>query len=170
MAPAMTSESGVCQGPPFCPYVSSEQLRLQERMRRRRCFADQELIQALAALAQQQQQHQQGLPFLPPAPLTTTVPPGLHALPAPPGHTPEEALLRHHFRLLSFARHPAAGPGTFRSGIAMIEPVSSFGSSSSTTQHPTYPLLDCEESRFAVSSSNSSTLTGIVPGSGGARH
>ncbi|XP_049514319.1 doublesex- and mab-3-related transcription factor 2-like [Dermacentor silvarum] len=125
LASAMTPEASVCQGP-FCPFVSTEQLRLQERMRRRRCFADQELIQALAALAQQ---HQQATPFVAPGPLPNALPPGLQPItPPPPPHTPEEALLRHHFRLLSFARHTVPAPGNFRSGVAAIDSSLPYGS------------------------------------------
>ncbi|KAH7970962.1 hypothetical protein HPB49_017240 [Dermacentor silvarum] len=148
LASAMTPEASVCQGP-FCPFVSTEQLRLQERMRRRRCFADQELIQALAALAQQ---HQQATPFVAPGPLPNALPPGLQPItPPPPPHTPEEALLRHHFRLLSFARHTVPAPGNFRSGVAAIDSSLPYGSGS-TAQHA-YPLQDYDDSRYPVSAS-----------------
>ncbi|CAN8003707.1 unnamed protein product, partial [Ixodes hexagonus] len=76
-AMATAARENICQGGP-CPYLSEEDIRLQERMRRRRCFADQELLQALAALSQ---------PF--PLPLFPTLPP------------PPEDLLRHHFRFLT---------------------------------------------------------------------
>ncbi|XP_065305951.2 uncharacterized protein [Dermacentor albipictus] len=146
LASAMAPDASVCQGP-FCPFVSTEQLRLQERMRRRRCFADQELIQALAALAQQ---HQQATPFIGPGSLPNALPPGLPPItPPPPPHTPEEALLRHHFRLLSFARHPVPTPGHFRSGVAGIDSSLAYGSGS-TAQHA-YPLHDYDDSRYPVS-------------------
>ncbi|KAH7934957.1 hypothetical protein HPB52_002449 [Rhipicephalus sanguineus] len=143
---------------PFCPFVSAEQLRLQERMRRRRCFADQELLQALAALAQQQQ----ATPFAGPGPLSNALPPGLRAItpPPPPPHTPEEVLLRHHFRLLSFARHPVSAPGNFRSGVATIDSALPFINGS--TAHHTYPLQDYEDPRYPGSISGGSS-SGFLP-------
>ncbi|KAL1439399.1 hypothetical protein MTO96_010219 [Rhipicephalus appendiculatus] len=159
LATTMAPEASVCQGP-FCPFVSAEQLRLQERMRRRRCFADQELIQALAALAQQQQQ---APPFASPGPLSNALPPGLQAITPPPPpspHTPEEALLRHHFRLLSFARHPVSVPGNIRSGVAAIDSAIPFGSGS--TPHHTYPLQDYDDLRYPGSISGGSS-SGFLP-------
>ncbi|KAM7287212.1 hypothetical protein ISCGN_030905 [Ixodes scapularis] len=82
-AMATAAREDLCQGGP-CPYLSEEDIRLQERMRKRRCFADQELLQALAALSQ---------PF--PLPLFPTLPP------------PPEDLLRHHFRFLTCRPLPA---------------------------------------------------------------
>ncbi|XP_075731653.1 uncharacterized protein LOC142774698 isoform X2 [Rhipicephalus microplus] len=152
----MTPEASVCQGP-FCPFVSAEQLRLQERMRRRRCFADQELIQALAALAQQQQQ---APPFASPGPLSHALPPELQAMTPPPSHIPEEVLLRHHFRLLSFARHPVSVPGNFRSGVTTIDSTLPFGGGSAP--HHTYPLQPYDDPRYSGSVSGGSS-SGFLP-------
>ncbi|KAL3242501.1 hypothetical protein MRX96_021115 [Rhipicephalus microplus] len=143
---------------PFCPFVSAEQLRLQERMRRRRCFADQELIQALAALAQQQQQ---APPFASPGPLSHALPPELQAMTPPPSHVPEEVLLRHHFRLLSFARHPVSVAGNFRSGVTTIDSTLPFGSGSSAPHH-TYPLQPYDDPRYPGSISGGSS-SGFLP-------
>ncbi|XP_077548585.1 uncharacterized protein LOC144161898 [Haemaphysalis longicornis] len=114
----MASDVTMRQGP-FCPFVPAEQLQLQERMRRRRCFADQELLlQTLAALAQQQQGPPQTLflpPMLPAFASASTQPPAVPAVYRP--SLPEEALLRHHFRLLSFARHPTVPSEAFGSGL-----------------------------------------------------
>lgn len=65
-------------------YLSQEDLRLQERLRRRRCFADQELLQALVALA-----HPVQPPVLLP-PFSFNPPPPL-----------PDVILQRHFRFLT---------------------------------------------------------------------